>query len=34
MSENNPFSNSEYKEFEFSKADMSGTKFNGVNLTD
>ncbi len=33
MSENDPFPNSEYKDFTFSKSDMSGTQFNGVNLS-
>ncbi|MGO2232601.1 hypothetical protein B6N13_03595 [Marinomonas sp. UCMA 3892] len=34
MSDNNPFPNSEYKGFIFSKSDMSGTQFDCVNLSD
>lgn len=30
----NPFPETKYKAYEFSKSDMSGTKFNGVDLTD
>ncbi len=31
--QNNPFPDTKYKQHEFAKADMSGTKFNGVDLS-